>query len=724
MSVMHLWAIGIGAAALALPVVIHRLTRPKPVVWETSTFRFIKGAMQERQARHRLRDFIILALRTAAVALLAIAFARPLVSDNADAVGPDVAIVRVVVLDASQSMAAGERGIPLFERARAAAAEHFAYRPGATANLIVAATQAEPAFARPSTNFTALRDELARVQVRSERFDVAAAVNAAASMFSDAPTARRELIFISDFQRAGWSRADFAAIPADVLITFESVAPAKPLENFAIVSAKCRVRSTRGHEAFVEIEAANHTPLAKKIDVEVRLGDALQRLQGSVPAQGRATLTGEFELTGAESSGWRWGEARIVVGDDDLPADDIRPLVGRLRPTPTIALVTRQPVGEKGTSSYFLATALTPGGEAKVRAEKTAAAATATNAAGVPATEKARLLRVDPARSTAESIASADVIVVDHPDKLGDEWIAQLISAARRGRTIVYAAAQPIDAVNLHRLAAAGGADWRFPVDYSPPAGGRRRADLLLADVKADRPPFAVFGEQAGRITSTLRFQGGLATKLRADALADDVLASFGDRSVFLAVGSLAAGKIAVVNADLETSSLTRTQAFVPLLTELIDLLVARDDSADAVECGTSLAAYLPTDAGRAADLRPLGPDNEPIGRLRDESLGPFWEVAAVRKPGVYRVVRGDSAATSAAAPTLFAAAAVVPAEESDLRTLPPDVLTDRIAAGRPTTFRGVASRREKNDDWWVWLASLGVCCLLVEVVALKAFRT
>lgn len=718
MSVMHLWAIGIGAAALALPLVIHRLTRPKPVVWETSTFRFIKGAMQERQARHRLRDFIILALRTAAVALLAIAFARPMVGDNADAVGPDVAIVRVIVLDASQSMAAGERGIPLFERARAAAAEHFAYRPGATANLIVAATQAEPAFARPSANFTALRDELARVQVRSERFDVAAAVNAAAAMFADAPTARRELIFISDFQRAGWSRADFASIPADVLITFESVAPAKPLDNLAMVGAKCRVRSTRGREAFVEIEAANHTPLAKKIDVEVRLGDAMQRLQGSVPAQGRATLTGEFELAGAESGGWRWGEARIVGGDDDLPADDVRPLVGRLRPAPTIALVTRQPAGENGTSSYFLATALTPGGEAKTRADK------ATAPAGTPAAEKARLLRVDPARSTAESIASADVIVVDHPDKLGDEWISQLVSAARRGRTIVYAAAQPIDAVNLHRLAAAGGADWRFPVDYAPPAGGRPRADLLLAEVKTDRPPFAVFGEQAGRTVSTLRFHGGLTTKLRADALADDVLASFGDHSVFLAVGSLAAGKVAVVNADLEASSLARTQAFVPLLTELIDSLVARDDSADAVDCGTSLAAYLPTDAGRAADLRPLGPDGEPIGRLRDESLGPFWEVAVVRKPGVCRVTRSDAAGAAAGAPTLFAAAVVVPAEESDLRTLPPDVLTDRIAAGRPTTFRGVAEKREKNDDWWVWLASLGVCCLLVEVVALKAFRT
>ena len=72
----------------------------------------------------------------------------------------------------------------------------------------------------------------------------------------------------------------------------------------------------------------------------------------------------------------------------------------------------------------------------------------------------------------------------------------------------------------------------------------------------------------------------------------------------------------------------------------------------------------------------------------------------------------------------MFAAAAVVPAEESDLRTLPSDVLTERLAGGRTAVYRGVAARRESGDRIWVWLVAACVGCMLAEVAALKWFRT
>src|SRR6516162_6485338 len=83
MTFLHPWAIAIGVFAAGLPVLIHFLTRPRPVRLPLSTIRFVREAVHQRRARHRLRDFIILALRTVAILLLGWAVARPLIGNQA-----------------------------------------------------------------------------------------------------------------------------------------------------------------------------------------------------------------------------------------------------------------------------------------------------------------------------------------------------------------------------------------------------------------------------------------------------------------------------------------------------------------------------------------------------------------------------------------------------------------------------------------------------------------
>ncbi|HEX2473282.1 MAG TPA: BatA domain-containing protein, partial [Lacipirellulaceae bacterium] len=78
MSFLNAWAIGIGAAALLAPLAVHFLTRPRPVSFPLSTIRFLREVIEQRRARSRLRDLIVLLLRMLAVGLLAMALARPL----------------------------------------------------------------------------------------------------------------------------------------------------------------------------------------------------------------------------------------------------------------------------------------------------------------------------------------------------------------------------------------------------------------------------------------------------------------------------------------------------------------------------------------------------------------------------------------------------------------------------------------------------------------------
>src|SRR5262245_5677692 len=130
MNFLHPWAVVLGVTGISLPLLIHWLTRPRPVRVPLSTIRFVKELVQQRRARQRLRDWLILALRVLAVLLLAVAIARPQEGTQplVDPEGTESA-ARVILIDVSQSMAAESHGVQLLERARPLAAGYLAWQP-------------------------------------------------------------------------------------------------------------------------------------------------------------------------------------------------------------------------------------------------------------------------------------------------------------------------------------------------------------------------------------------------------------------------------------------------------------------------------------------------------------------------------------------------------------------------------------------------------------------
>ncbi len=736
MSFLHPWAIAIGLVAAAAPLAIHLLTRPRPVRLPLSTLRFVRMAVQQQRARHRLRDLLILALRTAAILLLALAVAqprwgeRPMVSDAQ----PGDA-VRVVLVDASLSMAAREGGVERLERARTVAAGFLRYRPGLRANLVVGAAVPRSVFEQPSTNFDALRAELAGLNVRPERIDVVAAIEEAGRLLAPRgpdDRARRELVVVSDFQRTSWARADFAALPEGTNIQLESVAAERALDNLAIVRAEARPAGAQGNTVRVEVDVANYSPAPRTATVEVAFeptrgkrdrsdlseapsgpsrqigpvpfspqGYTVWRQEVVLPPGGQTTLADQFDLRG---SGWQAGRAALVGVDDALPADDARGLVVQFRGRPSYLLVTRQRPEQRPSSSHYLQCALVPdarlGGDAS-----------------------ARLRRVDLAELDATALAAADVILLDHPGLLTDEAIGMLAGLLRRGRPIVYVTAETVDATNLRRLGDVAGSGLQMPVEFLPPPQGAVRRDLFLASIDERHPAFAVFGDQLGALAGGLRFAGGLASRRRDQGLADDVLATYSDGSACLVVTASDAGTLAIVNADLAASNLPRSAAFVPLLEELLgELRQGRASGGRPAFCGEPLVVQLPPEAGTAAELHvaaagePPAGAAESFGRLTDESAGVVWHWPAPPRPGVYEVRRDDE--------VVFAQVADVPFEESPLESLEADVLTERLLAGRAVYFSGAAGRQEQRHEVWKWLAVACVVCLLGEVIGLYAFRT
>src|ERR1700741_193011 len=91
----------VGAAAAAIPLVLHLLKREPEARVRFAAVKLLKNAPVEHAEKKHLRELLLLALRMAAVFLLALAFARPFFSDG------DAAIISgttIIALDRSYSM--------------------------------------------------------------------------------------------------------------------------------------------------------------------------------------------------------------------------------------------------------------------------------------------------------------------------------------------------------------------------------------------------------------------------------------------------------------------------------------------------------------------------------------------------------------------------------------------------------------------------------------------
>jgi hypothetical protein len=703
MTWLHPWALFMGAAAAGLPLAIHFLTRPRPRALPLSTVRFVFEALQQRRAARRLRDWIVLALRVAAVLALAFALARPLIGDRPPVAQDSSRSVRVVLLDSSQSMSAVSGGATLFERARAAAIRHLAYSPGLTANLVRGGAVPHMPMDRATSSFAILREELDRGRVLPERLNVQAALAEAGRILAEVgPTGvQRELVVISDFQRNNWATADFSSLPKETRITLESVSPGQKLANLAIVRAGPQSRVEVGREVRLEVDVGNYSAAAREVTIEVSLDGEVFRFAGRCPGSSVATLSTSFT---PRAPGWLSGEARLVGNEDALSADDARPFVLEVERPPSILFISRERPDDRPSSGYFLESALLLFSGDEPPADSRVAP---------------RFVRRDPIELVNEELTSASMIVLDHPGKLSDDVVRRIAALLARGRSVLYVACEGIDATNLELLSAASGSAWQLPVRFLPLEPGQSRRDLFLADVRGKDRPFRAFGDQLDLALRPMRFSGGLVTRRLEAGLADDLVASYSDRTAALVVSNVGAGTIAVWNADLGASTMPVSPAFVPFVGELAERLMESRRGTSTVACGEPIGAFLPPAAGDAGGLVLRGPPaaGENLGSFVQEPGGVFWRSPAAGPPGHYWADRGGV--------RVFGLASAAPArEEADLSPLDPGVLEGRLSGGRSVEFRLSSEKDKPVDELWKWLAVACVGCVIGEIVALKLFRS
>src|SRR5262245_55801480 len=109
----------LGAAAIAIPIVVHLIQRERKHVITFLSLMFVQRIPYQSVRRRRIRHWYLLLMRIAAIILIALAFARPFLPEKAAAAVAAIGGNRelVILLDRSASMGYEDR----WARAQAAA---------------------------------------------------------------------------------------------------------------------------------------------------------------------------------------------------------------------------------------------------------------------------------------------------------------------------------------------------------------------------------------------------------------------------------------------------------------------------------------------------------------------------------------------------------------------------------------------------------------------------
>lgn len=707
MSFLHWWAIGIGAAALAAPVAVHFLTKPQPVAYSLSTIRFLQEVIEQRKARSRFRDWLILLLRAICIALLALGLSRPLLqAPPAVAMQSSGDTARVIVLDVSQSMAAGSGGVTGWSQAQASGLQFLESTASSHANVIFAGARPRSVFDSLSRNLNGLRTAIKQATPRAERCDPRAALEVAGRMLAGVDGGKKELVIISDFQRSNWGTLMLDLLAAEVNVQFHAV-DQPDIGNVAIQGVRFASEPIVGQAALLEVEIANFSEREAGVRCRVDLSDGQHLLTARMLPQTSATLTKSIQF---DTAGWKPGWARLESNLDSLPNDDERPVAVRVRPAVRVLVASRQKPQEIPSSSFYL--------ERVLNVALSPSAAPRPSEAGMVH----QLLRVDSANVAFRSWPENDVLVLDHPGSLGKDVLQGIASQLRRGRGLLYVTSELVDAVNLEQLSQLLGGDFQPPVTLHPVAAGGERKDLFVQQLKSRQMPFAVLGSADASPLRSVRFFGGLATRATAEGLRDQVLAELSDTSTLLYVTSVGAGQLAVLNADLGRSNWAVHSTFLPVMSELAQALLAGRGGGEQVACGESMVRMLPPSVSEAATLLPITIEGEPPV---DGSYG-NWEWSAGQGSVVWNWPEPAGAgiyALQQVSTPMWMVATSAPAAEADLQSLDREVLVERVSDQRSVGFSSSKSRDGESDSVWSWLIVACLLGLIAEIVALRVSR-
>jgi hypothetical protein len=321
-----------GLAGIALPVVAHLLSRRKYDVVSWGAMQFLDPSRKTRR-KMKLEELLLLVIRIAAVCLIAVAAARPWISSGF-LMGYNSAGSRdvVLVIDGSNSMGRSDGLISIHQKAIRRAQEFLqTLQPGDTAAVIDARDRPVRIIESPLQDLSLVSEELDELPPPAGAADLRQACEEAVGILGRCSNGSREIVILTDRQRASWSVADSAAWKRfDDVLNFPSVRPSLWVVDLSAGLAPIRQNisigridvsrdlSVPGFPVSFQVPVRNAGSATVEVPLQIQLNG--QRVAGldatvSVPA--------ESETTFSRSIRFSMEGTNLITVKVDLPNDSV-----------------------------------------------------------------------------------------------------------------------------------------------------------------------------------------------------------------------------------------------------------------------------------------------------------------------------------------------------------------------------------------------------------------
>lgn len=709
-----------GAAAFSIPLIIHILNRSRFRTIEWGAMHLLEAVIKVNHRRFRIEQLILLLIRCAIPILLAICLARPVLTGSNPLEG-DAPVSLVVLLDTSYSMDTRDQNGTRFDEA-AQAARELIQATGRQSEISVILTGGKPThlFDQPVFDSAAVDRRLGQQQAGLGASDMQAALDEGLSTISQMSNARRELVVVSDFQRADWAtlanddtiRQRVSAMTLPTTITLLPVG--RSASGNVSVDALEFPQRALGANQRLDIRATIRNHGAERLD-QVRVvlgvdGDDVEVSDVSIEPESTTQVLFPFTFS---TPGSHTLEVRVAL-DDPLAADNrfaaAVTVWDKIRVLLVDGDVRSQPLESE---TDFLAVALTPYTFGRVRL------------ADLVETQTVR-----PQDVTEELLQSFRVVVLANVARLDDAQLAALTAFVEQGGGLMVTAGDRID-LNWYRERFYAAGSGLLPAAFDSMAGeeapAARKARIVAQHY--EHPALAFFNTPANGDLS----QAEIRRWYQVDASRDTpeemidqpapvVLARLDTGDPLLVERRYGEGVVlqCATACDADWSDLPMRPVYVPLMQQLVTSMASGLVPPRNIETGEP-AVMLLSDVEPGTTIPVRTPDGSRqtvhTSTLGNRELARF---EGTQRPGIYTM------SLPSAEPVHFAAEAA--RSESELSTLDEPQIADLSEALGATVVGSAAEyieqdrlRRNGREVWkYVLMTLLGL--MFLELVLQQRF--
>lgn len=706
-----------GLAAAAIPILLHLLNLRKLKTVEFSSLRFLRELQRTRMRRIRLRQWILLVLRTLLILCLVLAFSRPALQGSLASLGGASARSAIVVLiDDSPSMGLRNAGGILFDQAKATARRIVALaHPGDEIHVLPFSTAASGDDAPTAVSPQEALRIVDAMQLSNRFSPVTSTIRRALRQTRSSPAVNKEFYLLSDRQGTTFvpdanGRDDAATGDASDVRLFMIPFPPDHRENAAVIAATVESRilsQNRPVTVRAILQNFGDGPLPNAVASLYIEGTRVAQQSVAVAARGRTPV----ELTGVpKHRGILTCSVRI---EDDVLEIDNRWHFALAIPETIAVLVA----GETPASTRFAALALSLTGDSSV--------------AGL-----FRIRQIAEDRLMTADIEGTDVLLLNAGSPLPQGAGDRIAAAVRHGMGLMLFPGPGTDAALLSRslLQPLGIPAITMPVPRPENAG--TTGFLRFGTIDLSHPVFAGMFEQTTVNTPSSPVESPRITSAATltTGTTGSALISMTDGRPFLVEYRAGSGRIMLCAVDAGTtwSDLPVRGIFPPLLHRSMVYLSTAATADSGSRVGDRLTLSLPRASGESrrefAVMGPDGTEERVLPQVRAGAL--FFTTSPAEAPGLYTLHDAQATRPGTAPAPLQAVAVNPPREESDLTPATDGMIAVCAAAcgiseehmkevqSTDALERTVGEARYGVELWQAFLLMALACAALEMVIA------